>query len=81
MKYFLIVLFFAVAIALGIGFYIKADDEATGKLIIGLSLMVGFFVLMPSFIYHRWKDKNVKDYMLNKENIMKMHEYQKKKKI
>jgi len=81
MKYFLIVLFFAVAISLGIGFYIKTDDEATGKLIIGLSLMVGFFVLMPSFIYHRWKDKNVKDYMLNKENIMKMHEYQKKKKI
>jgi len=80
MKYFLIVLFFAVAISLGIGFYIKADDEATGKLIIGLSLMVGFFVLMPSFIYHRWKDKDVKDYMLNKENIMKMHEYQKKKK-
>lgn len=81
MKYFLIVLFFVVAISLGIGFYIKADDEATGKLIIGLSLMVGFFVLMPSFIYHRWKDKDVKDYMLNKENIMKMHEYQKKKKL
>ncbi|SDW99400.1 hypothetical protein [Aequorivita viscosa] len=81
MKYFLIILFFAVAIALGVGFYIKVDDEATGKLIIGLSLMVGFLVLMPSFIYHRWKDKDVKDYMLNKENIMKMHEYQKKKKL
>ncbi len=81
MKYFLIILFFAVAIALGVGFYIKVDDEATGKLIIGLSLMVGFLVLMPSFIYYRWKDKDVKDYMLNKENIMKMHEYQKKKKL
>ena len=80
MKYFLIVLFFAVVISLGVGFYIKADDESTGKLIIGLSLMVGFFVLMPSFIYHRWKDRDVKDYMLNKDNIMKMREYQNKKK-
>ena len=66
-------------IALGIGFFIKSDDEATGNLIIGLSLMAGFFVLMPAFIYHRWKDRSVKDYMLNKENIMKMHDYQNKK--
>ncbi|AFL80919.1 hypothetical protein Aeqsu_1426 [Aequorivita sublithincola DSM 14238] len=80
MKYFLIILFFAVLISLGLGFYIKSEDEATGKLIIGLTLMVGFFVLMPVFIYHRWKDRNVKDYMLNKENILKMHEYQKDKK-
>lgn len=79
MKYFLTTLFFTVIISIGIGFYIKPDNEATGNLIIGLSLMVGFFVLMPVFIYHRWKDKDVKDYMLNKENIMKMHDYQNKK--
>jgi hypothetical protein len=80
MKYFLTVLFISVLIALGIGFYIKTSDEATGNLIIGLSLMAGFFVLMPLFIYHRWKDRNVKDYMLNKENIEKMVDFQKDKK-
>ncbi len=80
MKYFIIILFISIVISISIGFYIKPEDEATGKLIIGLSLMAGFFVLMPVFIYHRWKDKNVKDYMLSKENIMKMHEYQKDKK-
>ncbi len=79
MKYFLMVLFIAVLLGLGLGFYIKSDDVATGDLLIGLSLVAGFFVLMPLFIYHRWKDKNVKDYMLNRENIMKMHEHQKKK--
>ena len=79
MKYFLIILFYLVLITLGIGFYLKTDDQATGDLLIGLSLMAGFFVLMPSFIYHRWKDRSVKDYMLNKENIMKMHDYQNKK--
>ena len=79
MKYFLIILFISIVISISIGFYIKPEDEATGKLIIGLSLMAGFFVLMPVFIYHRWKDRSVKDYMLNKENILKMHEYQKGK--
>lgn len=76
MKYFLIILFISIVISLSIGFYIKTEDEATGHLIIGLSLMAGFFILMPTFIYHRWKDRSVKDYMLTKENIMKMHEYQ-----
>lgn len=80
MKYFLTVLFISILISLGIGFYLKPEDEATGNLIIGLTLIAGFFVLMPLFIYHRWKDKNVKDYMLTKENIEKMQEYQKDKK-
>lgn len=81
MKYFIIILFISIVISISIGFYIKPEDEATGKLIIGLSLMAGFFVLMPVFIYHRWKDRSVKDYMLTKENILKMQDYQKDKKI
>lgn len=79
MKYLLAILFISVLIALGIGFYIKTDDEALGNLIIGLSMVTGFFILMPLFIYHRWKNKDVKDYMLNKENIEKMRAYQKSK--
>ena len=80
MKYFIIILFIFIVISISIGFYIKTEDEATGKLIIGLSLMAGFFVLMPAFIYHRWKNRNVQDYMLTKENILKMQDYQKDKK-
>ncbi|SRX52834.1 hypothetical protein [Aequorivita sp. CIP111184] len=81
MRYFLTILFISILIALGIGFYIKPEDEVTGNLIIGLTLMAGFFVLMPLFIYHRWKNRSVKDYMLTKENIEKMQDYQKDKKI
>lgn len=80
MKYFIIILFISIIISISIGFYIKTDDEATGKLIIGLSLMAGFFVLMPAFIYHRWKNRSVQDYMLTKENILKMQKYQNDKK-
>ncbi len=80
MKYFLSILFVAILIALGVGFYVKPQDPATGNLIIGLTLMVGIFVLMPLFIYHRWKSRNIEDYLLTKENIQKMHEYRKNEK-
>lgn len=80
MKYFLSILFVSIVSGLGIGHYIKPTDLETGNLIIGLSISALFFVLMPVFIYHRWKNKDVKDYMLNKENIEKMQEYRNEKK-
>lgn len=80
MKIMLYLLFFA-AVALAIfGFISKANDPAMGDLFIGLAVVTLFFVWMPTFVYHRWKAKNVQDYMLNKENIEKMHEYTNKKK-
>ena len=81
MKHFLRILLILVVAGLGIGFYIKSSDEKSGHFIIGASVVVGFLVLMPIFIYHHWKDKSVKDYMLTRENIEKMREYQKDKKI
>lgn len=81
MKYFLIILFIAIVAALITGYYIKPDDPKTGDLLIGLSISGLFLVLMPLFIYHRWKNKNVKDYMLTKENIEKMQTYSKDKKL
>lgn len=81
MKYILPLLFVAVITLLSIGFYIKPDDEARGHLFIGCSIVVGFFILMPLFIYHRWKDKDVKEYMLTKENIERMQDHQKGKKL
>ncbi len=79
MKYLIILLFLLSIIGAGIGFYLKAEDPATGDLIIGLSIVLGFFIVMPLFIYHRWKSRNVKDYMLTKESILKMREYNKAK--
>ncbi len=81
MKLFLTILFILDLITLGIGFYLKNGDKETGDLFIGISIIVGFFILMPLFIYHRWKNKSVKDYMLTKENIKKMRNYQEDNKI
>ena len=81
MRTLIIVLFVLVVFGMGIGFYIRDSDQATGDIIIGLSILAGTFILMPMFIYHRWKNRKVKDYMLTKENIEKMRDFQKDKKI
>lgn len=75
MRIVLTILFFSAVILAGYGFYIIAKDEPTGHLCIGLGVAMLFLVWMPTFIYHRWKGKNVQDYMLNKENIEKMRKY------
>jgi uncharacterized membrane protein len=81
MVYFLRILLILVFTGMGIGFYVKSSDEKSGHLIIGASLVVGVFILMPVFIYHRWKDRSVKEYMLTKENIEKMRNFQRDNKI
>ena len=81
MRIFIIIIFILVALGLASGFYIRNSDQATGDIVIGLSILAGTFILMPLFIYHRWKNRKVKDYMLTKENIEKMRNFQKDKKI
>ena len=80
MKYFLSIFFLLILITFIAGLNIQSDDEKLGNLLIGLSVMALFFVWMPFFIYFRWKDKNVKDYMLSKENLRKMQDYRKNEK-
>ncbi len=81
MRLFLILLFIAIAATLGYGYYIKPEDFKTGEFCIGISMVGLFFVWMPVFIYHRWKNKSVKDYMLTQENLDKMREEGDKKKL
>ncbi|MDC0909661.1 hypothetical protein OAQ20_00885 [Flavobacteriaceae bacterium] len=49
-------------------------DQLTGTGVIGL-----FFFVFPVFSYYRWKDKDVKDYMLTQKNIDKMNKSKKSK--
>ena len=81
MKYVLWILLIAVITGAGIGLYIRSTDIVKGDFIIGISVATAFFLLMPLFIYHRWKDKNVKDYMITKENIDKMRKFGEDKKL
>ncbi len=59
-----------------LGFYFKSENLAKGELFIGLGVVCGFLITMPLFLYNRWKDKDVKDYMLTQDSFKKMREYE-----
>ena len=75
MKHLIKFLLFISFIGLCLGFYIKDENTVSGDYLIGLSLMLLMFIIMPLFIYNRWKNKDIKDYMLTEESIKKMRAY------
>jgi len=48
--------------------------------LIGFGIIGLFIIVFPLFSYYRWKDKNLKDYMLTQENLDKMREFKKNEK-
>jgi len=66
MKY---VIIFVLVLTLGMlatGFYLKNAGDANGDIIIGLGVLMVAFVLMPLFIYHRYKNKKISDFTFEK---------------
>jgi len=64
-----------ILLAVGTGFYFRMNDNMIlGDRIIGIAVLASAFVLMPIFLYVRWKDKNLKDYTFTKENLDKMRD-------
>jgi len=62
-----------ILVAVGTGFYFRMNDNMIlGDRIIGIAVLACAFILMPIFLYVRWKDKNLKDYTFTKENLDKM---------
>jgi membrane protein YdbS with pleckstrin-like domain len=63
MKRIIQLLLFIVLSIFGYGIYLqyyaKTDNYAK---IMGSGVLVLVFVLMPLFLYHRYKDKNIEDY-------------------
>jgi hypothetical protein len=45
---------------------------------IGYGVVGLFMVVFPLFAYYRWKGKDLKDYMITKENLEKMRNRKKK---
>ncbi|MBE7639447.1 hypothetical protein GUB10_03780 [Salegentibacter sp. BLCTC] len=75
MNTFLKILGIAILIAIGVGFYYRTfEDVQLGDQIIGLAVLASAFILMPIFLYVRWKGKRLKDYTLTKENMDKMRD-------
>ena len=75
MKYlisFLTILSFA---SIAYGYF--GTSEFSQKFI-GFGVVGIFLVVFPLFSYHRWKDKNMKDYIINNENLKKMRNNEKR---
>lgn len=66
MKYVLIVLLVVIIGTLTYGFSVKNEVGSHGEIIIGISVLAIAFVYMPLFIYHRYKNKNIKDFTFEK---------------
>ena len=71
MKYIILILFLASFGSIIAGYFL---ESVYSQKLIGFGVLGLFFLVFPLFSYYRWKDKDVKDYMLTKENLDKMRE-------
>lgn len=78
-KYIIVLVTLAAIASIIYGFSIKEEDPGLGHKCIGLGTVGLFLVAMPLFLMKESKGKNMKDYMLTKENIKKMQEKERKK--
>lgn len=66
MKY--VVIFFLI-IAIGLiatGFYLKSISHFRGEAVVGLGVLTISFLVMPLFIYHRYRKKNLSSFKFDK---------------
>ena len=75
MKYVIIILSIVTIGSIVTGFIL--ENEMSQKFI-GFGVVGLFIIVFPLFSYYRWKDKNLKDYMITKENLDKMRNHKKK---
>ena len=69
MKY---VIWFFFLISIGSILYGYFFENSYSEKLIGFGVVGLFLIVFPLFSYYRWKDKDLKDYMLTKENLDKM---------
>ena len=75
MKYIIAFFFIASLGSIITGYFI---DAIYSKKLIGFGVVGLFVIVFPLFSYYRWKDKNVKDYMITKESLEKMRNHENK---
>lgn len=77
MKYLILIVFILciTSIILGYNLDVSYKEKLIGGGVLGL-----FFVFIPLFSYHRWKGRDIKEYMITKENLDKMRDKERRKK-
>ncbi|MDX1270792.1 hypothetical protein [Bizionia paragorgiae] len=77
MKYIILLVFIACITSIIVGYTI---DVSYSQKLIGGGVLGLFFVFIPLFSYHRWKGRDIKEYMITKENLDKMRDNERRKK-
>jgi len=72
MKFVLSTILVLVIGMLGYGFYLKNSGNSDGEIIIGIGVLTLAFILMPLFIFHRYKNKDLSNFKL--KNFMDKEE-------
>lgn len=65
MKFVLSTILVLVLVVLGYGFYLKNTGDLNGEIVIGIGVLIIAFILMPLFIFHRYKNKDLSNFKLN----------------
>jgi len=47
---------------IGYGYYLNSTSSGGGEKFIGFGVLIFAFLLMPLFIYHRYKNKDLRNY-------------------
>ena len=79
MKHIILLIFLASIGSIIYGFTLPEVDTALADKFKGFGTIGLFLVAMPLFIFTAAKGKNIKDYMLTKENILKMNKEESEK--
>lgn len=69
MKTILKILLAIFLIWITLGFYFLHIQHEKAEIIMGLSVLFLSFILMPLFIYYRYKDGKYKKYIINDEKL------------
>ncbi|MFD2100385.1 hypothetical protein [Flagellimonas iocasae] len=73
-KHIIVLITLASLASIVYGFTLDKKKTESAHKFIGLGTVSLFLVAMPLFLYKESKHKDMKDYMLTKDNIMKMRE-------
>ena len=78
MKVALKIMFVIFLVWMTIGFYLINIEHQKAQVVMGLGVFYFSFLLMPLFIYYRYRDGKYKKYILNDEKLMKAFKNQEK---
>jgi multisubunit Na+/H+ antiporter MnhC subunit len=69
MKIFLKILFIVFLVWMCVGFYLLENNHEKAKIVMGLCVFYLSFVLMPIFIYYRYRNGRYQKYIISDDKL------------